>query len=116
MYKVKLIKGLSCRVGKIRATKESPFCKVSNKEDLDQVLSSGYFELVSTPEEKQDLKLTSRMNLEQLKSFAKEHEINIEGLTKVAEIRSAISIVLDNKTKSEINGSENEEFEVDFNQ
>ena len=116
MYKVKLIKGLSCRVGKIRATKENPFCEILSKEDLNQALSSGYFKLVDSPQEKQALKLISKMTLEQCRSFAKEHEIDIDGLTKLAEIRTAISVALNKNSEEEIKDSNNQEFEFGFNE
>ena len=49
MYRVKLVKGRSY-TGAVKATKENPFADVPNKDTAEDLVASGYFELV--PEEK----------------------------------------------------------------
>ena len=95
MYTVKLIKGLSCRVGTVRATKAQPICTVEDKAAADAAVASGYFkwmlEPVRTVSEDITEKPIAKMTIEECKAFAEAHNIDISGLSKVAELREKIA-------------------------
>ncbi len=47
MYKLILIKGLSFKYGKYCATKDKPIINVEKTEDMEELINTGYFKLVS---------------------------------------------------------------------
>lgn len=111
MAKLKLIKAKSylggVKGGTITATAKNPIVDVP-EEDVKRLLSTGYFGIVEgednadggkadnggdndgdkTPFDAEEL---AEMSIPELREFAKEREINLEGLTRKADILEAIS-------------------------
>lgn len=113
MAKLKLIKAKSylggVKGGTITATAKNPIVDVP-EEDVERLLATGYFGVVEgennadggkadnggdndgkTPFDAEEL---AEMSIPELREFAKEREINLEGLTKKADILEAISKAL----------------------
>ena len=90
MYVLKLIKGLSCKAGKVRATQDNPFCEVRDEATALAAVASGYFSVIKEPQKGSEPSF-EKMTLSECKKFAEENKIDIKGLTKVADIREAIS-------------------------
>ncbi len=48
--KIKLVKGLSCSIGSIKATKKNPVVSDVSEEDAKRAIATGYFEAVKEDE------------------------------------------------------------------
>lgn len=143
MYKLKLIKGLSYRGGndgKVKVTRDKPFCVVENVEEAEALLASGHFQMVELPKVKdlgngdvkfgeQGIQFTvenksiSNMVKDELIAFAKEKGIDISECKNNDERKTTIKKALeeaeaegeDSKTKTdEEDFKENEGTKVPF--
>lgn len=122
MYLLKLVKGLSCRVGKVRATKDKPFCEVYDEQSALQAVKSEYFIIIKSSTEATQADdddgeepvidtPIDEMTIAECKAFAKEHDIDIRGLTKVDDLRTRI---LEATQADDKNGEDSDDFEPDF--
>lgn len=109
MAKLKLVKAKSYyRVlngGTILATAKKPVISVAS-EDVDVLLSTGYFALVDDENAQNsnevetenvafvDAETLGAMTVTELRNYANEQKIDIEGLTRKAEILEAVSTAL----------------------
>lgn len=109
MAKLKLIKAKSyfggVKGGTIIATAKNPIVDVP-EEDVKRLLSTGYFGIAegesdvggdgadNNGETLFDAEELAEKSIPELREFAKEHEIDLEGLTKKADILEAISKAL----------------------
>ena len=114
MAKLKLIKAKSyyggVKGGTIMATAKNPVVDVP-EEDVERLLSTGYFGVVEGENNADggatdnggdneggetlfDAEELAEKSIPELREFAKEHEINLEGLTRKADILEAISKAL----------------------
>ncbi|MEG1894636.1 MAG: hypothetical protein RR162_00250 [Oscillospiraceae bacterium] len=86
MYVLKLIKGLSCKAGTVRATKDEPEVEVEKKLDAENAVATGYFEIISsTPEDDGGGEADfEKMTEKQLVSYAAENGINLAGCSSKA--------------------------------
>ncbi|WP_206458699.1 SAP domain-containing protein [Anaerovorax sp. IOR16] len=114
MYVLKLTKGLSCKAGKVRATKEKPFCEVADKKTALQAVNTGYFAIVKetgdeTPNSNTPIE---KMTVAECKVYAEEHNIDIKGLSKVGELRQRITEALE--PDSETPNSNDKDLEPDM--
>lgn len=140
MYKLKLIKGLSYRGGndgKVKVTRDKPFCVVENVEDAEALLASGHFQMVELPKVKdlgngdvkvgeQGIQFTvenksiSNMVKDELIAFAEEKGIDISECKNNDERKTTIKKALeeaedDSKTKTgEEDSKEDEDAKVSF--
>jgi len=98
-YHLKLKKALSY-CGIVTATKKQPDVFVEDEETANQILNTGYFELVEKKEEKQQENTNTspitkeqieKMKIEDLKSIAEEKGIDITTLSKKADYIEAIT-------------------------
>lgn len=121
MYKLKLIKGLSYRGGndgKVKVTKDKPFCVVEDMEEAEALLASGHFQMVELPKVidlgngyvkigDQGLKVTggnkgiSNMIKDELIAFAAENEIDISECKNNDERKKVIIKALEEKVEVE---------------
>lgn len=86
-YKLKLVKGMSYN-GIVSATKKNPCVTTEDKKVADKAVATGYFVLEETIKD-----VTSpfdKMSVPELKKFAEENNINIDGLSGKHEIIKAI--------------------------
>lgn len=99
MYKVKLIKGLSY-TGAVHATKDNPYVDVESKEAADAAVATGYFELVeATADDNNDGEKNDnsgatdldKMTVPQLKAYAAEKGIDLEGASRKDDIIAKIA-------------------------
>ena len=115
MYKVKLIKGLSY-TGAVHATKDNPYVDVESKEAADAAVATGYFELVeataddNTDGEKNDNSGATgldKMTVPQLKAYAAEKGIDLEGASRKDDIiaKIAAAATADDNTGGEDDGA-----------
>ena len=115
MYKVKLIKGLSY-TGAVHATKDNPYVDVESKEAADAAVATGYFELVeataddNTDGEKNDNSGATdldKMTVPQLKAYAAEKGIDLEGASRKDDIVAKIvaAATADDNTDGEDDGA-----------
>ena len=115
MYKVKLIKGLSY-TGAVHATKDNPYVDVESKEAADAAVATGYFELVeataddNTDGEKNDNSGATdldKMTVPQLKAYATEKGIDLEGASRKDDIiaKIAAAATADDNTDGEDDGA-----------
>lgn len=87
MFKLKLKKALSYN-GAVFATKANPFVEVDSEEKANNLVSTGYFDIVTVTEEKEaDI---DAMTVDQLKAYAAEKSIDLTGCNKKAEILAKI--------------------------
>ena len=103
-YRLKLVKALSYS-GIISATRENPVVIVEDETAANEAVATGYFELIKDKEDDVppilpddetsdfDFEISS-MSISELKNFAKEHDIDISGKTKKADILEVISVAL----------------------
>ena len=120
MYKVKLIKGLSY-TGAVHATKDNPYVDVESKEAADAAVATGYFELVeataddntaddNTDGENNDNSGATdldKMTVPQLKAYAAEKGIDLEGASRKDDIiaKIAAAATADDNTDGEDDGA-----------
>ena len=115
MYKVKLIKSLSY-TGAVHATKDNPYVDVESKEAADAAVATGYFELVeataddNTDGEKNDNSGATdldKMTVPQLKAYAAEKGIDLEGASRKDDIiaKIAAAATADDNTDGEDDGA-----------
>ena len=115
MYKVKLIRGLSY-TGAVHATKDNPYVDVESKEAADAAVATGYFELVeataddNTDGEKNDNSGATdldKMTVPQLKAYAAEKGIDLEGASRKDDIiaKIAAAATADDNTDGEDDGA-----------
>lgn len=112
MYKLKLIIGLSCKAGKVRATKAQPFVEVKEKAEAENALATGYFELVSAAEDdgKGGEATPQKMTEKQLEAYAVENGISLTGCKNKAE---KLAKILEPKTPPAADGKGNPEEKTD---
>ena len=115
MYKVKLIKGLSY-TGAVHATKDNPYVDVESKEAADAAVATGYFELVeATADDNTDggkndnsgATDLDKMTVPQLKAYAAEKGIDLEGASRKDDIiaKIAAAATADDNTDGEDDGA-----------
>ena len=112
MYKLKLIKGLSYRGGKdgkVKVTRDKPFCVVENLEEAEALLASGHFQMVAEPkalEEKgqKEPKAVKDMTKEELITFALINGIDISLCKNNDERKAVITKALEEKGQKEPDG------------
>lgn len=104
-YRLKLVKALSYS-GIISATRENPVVIVEDETVANEAVATGYFELIKDKEDDVppilpddetsdfDFDEISSMSISKLKNFAEEHDIDISGKTKKADILEVISVAL----------------------
>ena len=94
MYKLKLIKALSCRIGEVKATKKNPFCMVEDKEVANNAVMSGYFVIDGVIEDDVDSYSSdgfSKMTIAELERYAIENEIDVSECKLKSDYIAAIS-------------------------
>lgn len=115
MYKLKLTHGLSCKAGKVRATKSNPYVEVEDKEQADNAIATGYFELISSPEDDggkidadPEVIPTEKMTVPQLDKYAADNGIDLAGCNNKAEKL--------NRILEAISSPEDDDKRIDFNE
>lgn len=89
MFKLKLVKGLSYSDGKISVNIASPFIEISDEEQAQKLVDSGYFQLIEVSDYNID-PVFSKMTLPELKKYAKDNNIDLKGATKKEDILKLI--------------------------